>query len=363
MKTRIFIGFLIVIIWGAGSLFTGCKGKVKNQSPDKVYKRGIVVFPSDIISLGTPKFMEFLRESDLNLLGIHANTISRNPTNTGFEDLSCLKAFLKSKEGQLLLYECEKQRIEIEYETHALQEILPRELFNEHPEFFRMDENGVRQKDHNMCFSSEDAFLEIGKNIVEIVKWLKPMTHRYFFWTDDVNNAYCHCDLCKKYSESEQALLYENRLLTILRKIDPSATLAHLAYSNTLEAPVKVKPSDGIFLEYAPSRSDYTKPLLEENIQNLETNLRIFPKKTAHILEYWLDVSRFSGYRRINLTKIPWDIQNFDKDIKSLFDLGITSVTCFGTWMICDDYLKKFGEESTNQVIIEYGSALKKYLK
>ena len=363
MKTRILIGFVIVIIWGTSSLFTGCKGKVKNKPLDNVYKRGIVVFPSDIISVGTPKFLEFIHESNLNLLGIHANTISRNPTNTGFEDLTYLKAFLESKEGQLLLDECEKQHIAIEYETHALQEILPRELFDEHPEYFRMDENGVRQKDHNMCFSSENAFLEIEKNIVEIVKWLKPTTHRYFFWTDDVNNTYCHCDLCKNYTGSEQTLLYENRLLYILRKIDPLATLAHLAYGSTLTAPVKVKPSDGIFLEYAPSRSDYTKPLLEENIQNLETNLQVFPKNTAHILEYWLDESRFSGYRRNNLTKIPWNIQNFDRDIKSFYDLGITSVTCFGTWMICDDYLRKFGEESTSQVIIEYGSILKKYLE
>jgi hypothetical protein len=76
-----------------------------------------------------------------------------------------------------------------------------------------------------------------------------------------------------------------------------------------------------------------------------------------------LDESRFSGYRRNNLTKIPWNIQNFDRDIKSFYDLGITSVTCFGTWMICDDYLRKFGEESMSQVIIEYGSILKKYLE
>jgi hypothetical protein len=31
--------------------------------------------------------------------------------------------------------------------------------------------------------------------------------------------------------------------------------------------------------------------------------------------------------------------------------------------MICDDYLRKFGEESMSQVIIEYGSILKKYLE
>jgi hypothetical protein len=362
-KIGIFIGIVLTIF--TGLFFTVSKGEEKPKVVDSDF-RGIVVYPSDITSIGAVELVRFMREANLNLLGIHTNSLGINPMNGGFEDLPSLKAFLESKEGQLLLDECEKQHIEIEYETHALQEILPRELFDEHPEYFRMDENGERQKDHNMCFSSENAFLEIEKNIVEIVKWLKPTTHRYFFWTDDVNNTYCHCDLCKNYTGSEQTLLYENRLLHILRKIDPLATLAHLAYGNTLTAPVKVKPSDGIFLEYAPISRDYTKPLSEEHLQSLRHNLIIFPAKTAHVLEYWLDASMFSRMIKVgrnNVAEVPWNIQNCERDVKLYTGMGIKSITTFATWMISSDYVKKYGEDNTLKVVSEYGSILKKYLK
>ena len=204
------------------------------------------------------------------------------------------------------------------------------------------------------------------KNIIEITKWLKPTTHRYFFWTDDVGGAFCNCDLCKKYSESEQALLYEIRLLNILRKIDPSATLAHLAYHNTLKAPVQIKPLDGIFLEYAPISRDYTKHMSEEYLQNLCENLKIFPANTAHVLEYWLDASMFSrmiSVNRNNVAQVPWDIQNCERDVKLYTGVGIKSITTFATWMISSDYIRKYGEDNTHRLVNEYGSVLKTYIK
>jgi len=33
-------------------------------------------------------------------------------------------------------------------------------------------------------------------------------------------------------------------------------------------------------------------------------------------LEYWLDVSRFSGWRREKLTKIPWNGEVFRSDLE-----------------------------------------------
>jgi hypothetical protein len=317
--------------------------------------RGVVVYPSDIISTGSLKLVEFMRESEINVLGIHTNTLSEN--------LSDLRSFIESNEGQLLFKECEKATISIEFESHALHELLPRELFDSHPEYFRLDNDGVRKKDYNMCFSSEGAYKEIEKNIGKITKWLKPSTHRYFFWTDDVEHSFCNCDSCKKYSESEQALLFENRLLEMLRKTDSLATLAHLAYGSTYRAPVNVKPAKGIFLEYAPINRDYLKPLSDEHMQNLKENLQVFPTNTAHILEYWLDASMFSKWDRKNLVRVPWDKSSCDRDVKFYTDLGISSITTFGTWMLNSDYFSKYGEDDTHQIVKEYGLILKRYLK
>lgn len=359
----IFIGIVLTIF--TSLFFTVSKEKEKTKVNDSVF-RGIVVYPSDIISIGANELLKFMQKADLNLLGIHTNSLGKNPMTGEFEDLPNLKIFLESEDGKFLIKECKRLNISVEYEAHVLKEVLPRELFDEHPDYFRMDEEGVRQRNHNMCFSSEGAYKIIESNITEITKWLKPTTHRYLFWTDDVGGAFCHCDLCNKYSESEQALLYENRLLKVLRKIDPSASLAHLAYHNTLKAPVKIKPMEGIFLEYAPISRDYTKPISKEHLQSLNDNLLVFPAKTAHVLEYWLDASMFSRMIKVgrkNVAQVPWNLQDCDRDVKLYTGMGIKSVTTFATWMICSDYVDKYGEEHTYKVVNEYGSVLKGYLK
>ena len=160
-------------------------------------KRGIVLYPSDIISVGSEQWVSILKQSDINLLGIHADS--------RFETLPKLKTFVESKEGQILFKECYKNGVDVEFELHILQDILARSLFDTHPAYFRMDENGIRQKEYNMCFTSEGAYLEIEKKTCEILEWLHPTTHRYFFWTDDVQDAFCHCEKCKGYSESDPA--------------------------------------------------------------------------------------------------------------------------------------------------------------
>ena len=273
----------------------------------EVEKRGVVVYPSDLISLGADWWVEMMIKSDLNLLGVHTNTLT--------ESITDLKVYLESEEGKKLIRMCQKNGISIEFEMHVLEEVLSRELFIEHPDYFRMDSKGNRQQMHNMCFSSEEAYHEIEKKLVEITKWLKPSTHRYFFWTDDVKHAFCHCEKCKGYSASEQALVFENKLLKMLRKIDPKATVAHLAYHNTLAAPVKIKPLEGIFLEYAPINRDYKDPLSDEHLQSLYDNLDVFPKETAHILEYWLDVSMFSGWKKEELTELVWKQEQCERDV------------------------------------------------
>ena len=149
----------------------------------------------------------------------------------------------------------------------------------------------------------------------------------------------------------------------MLRKIDPEATVAHLAYLTTsLAPPKKVKPKEGIFLEYAPIARDYSKPLEERHVKNIKDNLEIFPAETAHILEYWLDVSMYSKWKRDNITELPWNKEYCDRDVEQYTSYGIKSVTCFGAW-INKDYHDKFGKGKAENAVLEYGEALQKHIK
>lgn len=324
-----------------GVLFP-CKMNPKEE------KRGVVVYPNDITSLGLAEWEARIRQSGINLIGLHAATVN-DPIDT-------LEAFVKSRTGQDFLKMCGQMGVDVEYELHALQTILPRSLFESHPEYFREDADGVRQQQYNMCFSNSDAVEAIRPELEKLLEWMKPTTHRYFFWTDDKQDKFCHCELCREFSDSEQALMYENRLLSLLREYDPKATLAHLAYHQTLEHPVKVRASEGIFLEYAPIHRDYSQTLPDEHTEALNGNLLCFPAATLHILEYWLDESMFSRWKRDQLVPLPFKQEECSRDVNSYRRLGATDMTCFATWLY-GDYVRQYG--STESIFTSYGDSFR----
>jgi hypothetical protein len=157
-------------------------------------------------------------------------------------------------------------------------------------------------------------------------------------------------------------LLLENRLVSELRALDPTAQLAHLAYANTITPPTRVKPAPGIFLEFAPIHRRYdiaytrqTAPEAKDPITLLTRGLQLFPADTAQVLEYWLDVSRFSKWNRPGV-ELPWSKNIFTADAAAYAKLGIRHVTTFAVW-IDADYLRRFGEP---RAVEEYGAALQK---
>ncbi len=308
--------------------------------------RGVVIYPSDIMSVGVGEWENRIRESGINLVGIHAATLN--------EPLDTLKAFVKSKTGRQFLRMCRRNGVDVEYELHVLQLLLPREQFDRHPEYFRMNEAGERCRNYNMCFTSDDAYAALEPQLKDMLKWMHPTTHRYFLWTDDVVGTFCQCPDCRGFSPSDQALYFENRLLAMIRKHDRKATLAHLAYQQTMAAPVKVKPAEGIFLEFAPINRNYSEPLPQSSIKVLEDNLKVFPSQTLHILEYWLDESMFSKWKRNSLVKLPFNEQDCRRDIESYRSFGPESITCFATWLNAN-YVKLYGP--ADEAFCGYGNS------
>ena len=166
-----------------------------------------------------------------------------------------------------------------------------------------------------------------------LLTWMKPTSHRYFLWPDDKQHKYCHCERCGALSPSEQTLLFENRLLGLLREYDPQATLAHLAYHQTLPAPVRIRAAEGVFLEYAPILLDYADPLPAAEQKALEDNLLAFPHATQHILEFWLDESMNARWHRDERPVLSFDPAQCARDVALYRSLGACSVTNFATWL------------------------------
>jgi len=302
--------------------------------------RGVVLVPNDITTWPWP---EKASQAGLTTIGTHITP-------------SQVAAFVKTEEGAKFLEDCHRLGLEVEHELHAMSDLLPRELFRKDPSMFRMNKQGQRVADFNLCVHSEAALEVVCENAVNYAKLLKPTTGRYFYWIDD-GDPMCHCPKCRCLSDSDQALILENRLLGALKAFDPRATLAHLVYTNTLPPPTQIKPEPGIFVEFAPYRRRFDMPLCRrdarlsrstrthgEQLDLLDANLEVFGAKGAQALEYWIDVSRFSGFTKPDRRpKIPWNEEVFLSDLETYGSRGIRHITSFAV-RLDGIYVQRHGE-------------------
>jgi len=89
----------------------------------------------------------------------------------------------------------------------------------------------------------------------------------------------------------------------------------------------------------------------------LDSNLMVFGRDNAQVLEYWLDVSLFSSWKRDAKKKLPWRSDVFLQDIAAYAERGIRHVTSFAVYMDTD-YVKRYGEPPLE----EYGKGLHEFL-
>jgi hypothetical protein len=306
--------------------------------------RGVVLRLDDL-TLGD--WPERAKAAGLTTVGLHHQ-------NSPQAVIRCVQ----SDVGQRFLEQCHKLGLEVEYELHAMKELLPRDLFARNPDLFRMNDNGERTPDANCCVHSTAGLQIIAENALALAKVLCPTTSRYFYWGDD-GKPWCRCSKCRELSPSEQSLTIENWLCRHLRQVDSKAQLAHLAYQNTLTPPRNVKPNEGVFLEFAPIKRRYDIPYEQQGpgfadgLDALKANLEVFPNDTAQVLEYWINVNRFSRWKRPTV-KLPWKKEVFLADVETYRKEGIRHITSFAGGVDAD-YKSRFGNLD---FIAEYGEGL-----
>lgn len=313
--------------------------------------RGVVLSVEDLETADWPRIAH---ENGINTLGTHITPQQ-------------VLQFWESEKGRQFQADCQRYGIRVEHELHAMSALLPRECFAQDSTMFRMDEHGRRTPDYNCCVSSARALDTIASRALYYARHLTATNHRYYFWLDD-GAPICQCPECAQYTASEQALVIENRMLEAIRTYDPEATLAHLAYYSSLQAPRKVKPHEGIFLEFAPFQRRLDRPITDslsevraigcnaKNLHYLKENLEVFPAETAVVLDYWLDVSMASGWKK-PAVELPWNGDVFRSDIDTYARMGLRNITTFAVYMDST----YFSTYPSPTYLREYGDALKHF--
>ncbi len=313
-------------------------------------RRGLEVVPSD---LTYPGWISEMKQANLNLLVIHTP-----------EDIANLEEYAQSEGYATLSKEAAAAGIDIEWAPHAFRDLLPREEFGGHPEWFRMSLLGVRTPDWNLCPTNQQALEIVAENASKLASRLVPTTHRYYFWADD-GRPWCHCPACAGLAPSDQSMLVTNAILQGIRTVDPQAQLSGIAYYNTLEPLQQTKPADGIFLEYAPIQRCFLHALDDEScavnraeLGKLRGLLPSYPnRQDAQVLEYWLDESLFwrTAGRPEKLPRLPFSADVLERDLQLYADLGFRSVVTYAV-MLGNEYRALYGEPPLRQ----YGEALAK---
>jgi hypothetical protein len=315
---------------------------ISQSSPPVLRTRGVVLTPGDLTDSNWP---ERAHRAGLTTIALHPTPEQVVP-------------FVQSEAGEAFLSECEQWGLRVEYELHALRYLLPRALFQNNRCLFRMSETGERVPEGNLCVHSQEAVEIVCQNAIALSRLLRPSTGRYFLWGDDAA-PWCRCPKCRGLSDSEQALIMANRLVRALRQEESQAQVAHLAYHNTLAAPRRVQPEAGVFLEYAPIHRRYDIPYSQQNaagdkdsLAALDANLSVFGADDAQVLEYWLDASLFSGWKR-PAVRLPWDGSVFVSDVATYRSRGIRHITSFSVYLDAQ-YVACYGEPPLD----EYGAGL-----
>ena len=298
-------------------------------------KKNILIHPEEL----NKKWIDRMADGGVKILGIHPHGGAR-----ATESLKELVALLETKEYRELIDYAIERGLEIEYEMHAARYLLPVELFDTHPEYFRSMANGERTPNMNFCVSNPDALALVAKNAAELAKKLYRSRPVFYFWLDDARNVHCNCEKCKSLTPSDQQLIAANAMLEAIKKEIPDAKFAYLAYLDTLEVPEKVKPADGIFLEYAPIEK-YKNELperIEIERKMLLKQAEFFSWKDSKVLEYWIDNSLFSNWKKPPKEFIP-DNEKIKKEVAEYAALGFEIVSTFGCFL-GEDYEELYGE-------------------
>lgn len=312
--------------------------------------REILVHPEDL----TLDWIKRMEKARLNALGLHpvGGADARRSLQSAIDAHS-------SAESRALRAEAAARGISVEYEAHVMSWLLPREMFATKPEWFRVNDAGERTPDYNLCVSNPDALLYVSQRAKLLASLLDTGSHKYYYWLDDVSRSECRCQSCARLSAADRQLIAVNAMLAGIREYDAEAKICYIAYNDALAVPRSVEPSDGVFLEYAPINRSHCRPLNDadcpENVKEsapLAELLSFFGKKDAKVLDYWMDNSLFSGWKRPP-RRFSLDEEVMRRDVDFYESLGFAEIASFGCFL-GEDYRAMYG----NPPLEKYGEIL-----
>jgi len=200
-----------------------------------------------------------------------------------------------------LLPELERRGIAVEYGGHVLPLLLPREHFQAHPEYFPEAPNGSRTDHGNLCTSSAGALAVVRANAVQYVREYPEMRALHVWGADLWHGGWCHCGACRSMSVQDQSLRVCNAVASGLAEAGCARPVCYLAYHDTIEPALTLRPAPDVVAEFAPRERCYGHALNDPAcVTNrryaaaLERHVELFAGR-VRLFEYYGDAILFFG--------------------------------------------------------------------
>jgi len=262
--------------------------------------------------------------------------MARNGINAFFYIRHAFDKQYRIDEIQGLLSE---RGIDVEYGGHVIQQLLPRERFAAHPEYFPADANGVRQQMGNLCVSNAGALTTVRNGALEYLR-RHPDTPLLHVWGADVwKGAWCMCEQCRNIAPQLQYLDLVNAIASAAAdgfsdgKAAPA--IAYLAYHDTIDPVPGMHPLANVAFEWAPRERCYSHAIDDPDcatnpryFASLKRYIDLFEGR-GHVFEYYADAILFGGLGFAMPSVIA-------RDLRAYRALGIRSVSCltFGAFSV-----------------------------
>ena len=228
---------------------------------------------------------------------------TEDPLAFGAIPLACYESARRDIEAR-----ANKLGLRLELGGHALNALLPRSLFREKPDLFRMSE-GRRTPSGNLCPSNPEALETAAQHLVRFAR-AHPEVSVFHCWPADVpGGAWCSCPACQAQlpDPRSQSLTTYRHLATALAATRPDARLSFLAYHDTgdLDGLELATLPPTLDLLWAPRRRSWAFGLDDRSCPLNLASAAAFRSAAARwrgagggaisVFEYWEDGLLFKG--------------------------------------------------------------------
>jgi hypothetical protein len=234
-----------------------------------------------------------------------------------------------------LLPDFARRGIDLEYGGHVIPLLLPREVYHEHPDYFPAAPDGARTDHGNLCTSNSAALATASANAVQYVCDYPELRVLHIWGADLWQGGWCHCAACAPLSVQDQSLRVCNAVARGLAEAGVARPVCYLAYHDTIDADLTVRPDDNVVVEFAPRERCYGHAV---NDTGCDTNRRYAAALERYVdwfggrvrlFEYYGDAILYFGCA-VPLTEV------IAADMDYYARLGVPGVTMlqFGTYSL-----------------------------